>query len=151
EKVEGEGAGGYAKELSADQHQRELDFLAKSVRDADVVITTAAIPGKRAPVLVTRAAVEGMRPGSVIVDIAAETGGNCELTQAGTSVVHQGVSILGPVNLPATLPLHASQMYSRNVATFVGSILKDGALRLDFADEITKATCVTHDGKVLRS
>jgi len=150
EKMEGEGTGGYAKELSADQHQRELEFLAKNVKDADVVITTAAIPGKRAPTLVTRAAVEGMRPGSVIVDIAAETGGNCELTQAGTSVMHQGVTILGPVNLPATVPLHASQMYSRNVATFIGSITKDGALRLDFTDEITKATCVTHDGKVLR-
>jgi NAD(P) transhydrogenase subunit alpha len=151
ETVEGEGTGGYAKELSKDQHQRELDFLAKSVKDADVVITTAAIPGKRAPILVTRAAVEGMRAGSVIVDLAAETGGNCELTQAGTPVVHQGVTILGPVNLPATLPLHASQMYARNVATFLGTLLKDGALRLDFADEIIKATCVTHDGKVLLS
>jgi H+-translocating NAD(P) transhydrogenase subunit alpha len=151
EKVEGEGAGGYAKELSTDQHQRELDFLAKSVKDADVVITTAAIPGKRAPILVTRAAVEGMRAGAVIVDLAAETGGNCELTQAGTSVVHQGVTILGPVNLPATVPLHASQMYARNVATFLGNLLKDGALRLDFTDEIIKATCVTHDGKVLLS
>jgi NAD(P) transhydrogenase subunit alpha len=151
ETVEGEGTGGYAKELSKDQHQRELDFLAKSVKDVDVVITTAAIPGKQAPILVTRAAVEGMRAGSVIVDLAAETGGNCELTQAGTPVVHQGVTILGPVNLPATLPLHASQMYARNVATFLGTLLKDGALRLDFADEIIKATCVTHDGKVLLS
>jgi NAD(P) transhydrogenase subunit alpha len=151
EQVEGEGTGGYAKELSKDQHQRELDFLAKSVKDADVVITTAAIPGKRAPILVTRAAVEGMRAGSVIVDLAAETGGNCELTQAGTPVVHQGVTILGPINLPATLPLHASQMYARNVATFLGNLLKDSALRLDFADEIIKATCVTHDGKVLLS
>jgi len=151
EKMEGEGTGGYAKELSADQHQRELDFLARSVKDADVVITTAAIPGKRAPVLVTRAAVDAMRPGSVIVDIAAETGGNCELTEVGTVVVHQGVTILGPVNLPATLPLHASQMYSRNVATFIGAITKDGAVRVDFTDEIVKATCVTHDGKVLRS
>jgi NAD(P) transhydrogenase subunit alpha len=135
--------------LSADQHQRELDFLAKSVKDADVVITTAAIPGKRAPILVTRAAVEGMRAGAVIVDLAAETGGNCELTQAGTPVVHQGVTILGPVNLPATVPLHASQMYARNISTFLGNLLKDGTLQLDFTDEITKATCVTHDGKVL--
>ena len=150
-KVEGEGSGGYAKELSADQHQRELDFLAKSVKDADVVITTAAIPGKRAPILVTRAAVEGMRAGAVIVDLAAETGGNCELTQAGAPVVHQGVTILGPVNLPATVPLHASQMYARNVATFLGNLIKDDKLQLDFADEITKATCVTHDGKVLVS
>jgi len=147
--VEGEGSGGYAKELSQDQHQRELAFLAHSVKDADVVVTTAAIPGKRAPVLVTRAAVEGMRPGSVIVDLAAESGGNCELTQAGTPVVHQGVTILGPVNLPATVPQHASQMYARNVASFLGHVSKDGALQLDFADEITKGTCVTHDGKVL--
>jgi NAD(P) transhydrogenase subunit alpha len=150
QQVQAEGAGGYAKELSADQHQRELDFLAASVKDVDVVITTAAIPGKRAPILVTRAAVEGMRPGSVIVDLAAETGGNCELTQVGTQVVHKGVTILGPANLAATLPLHASQMYSRNVATFLAQVVKDGKLQLDLTDEIIKATCVTHDGKVLR-
>jgi NAD(P) transhydrogenase subunit alpha len=100
---------------------------------------------------VTRAAVEGMRPGSVIVDLAAETGGNCELTQADTPVTHHGVTILGPVNLPATLPLHASQMYARNVSSFLAHLVKDGKLQLDFADEITKATCVTHDGKVLMS
>lgn len=151
DKVEAEGAGGYAKELSADQHRRELEFLAQSVKDADVVITTAAIPGKRAPILVTRAAVEGMRPAAVIVDLAAESGGNCELTQPGTPVVHRGVTVLGPVNLPATVPLHASQMYARNVSSFLGHITKDGKLQLDFADEITKATCVTHDGKVLKS
>jgi NAD(P) transhydrogenase subunit alpha len=149
DRVEAEGAGGYAKELSADHHRRELDFLAKSVRDADVVVTTAAIPGKRAPILITRAAVQGMRPGSVIVDLAAETGGNCELTEAGKTVVERGVTIIGPVNLPATLPLHASQMYARNVASFLGHITKEGALQLDFSDEITKATCVAHDGKVL--
>jgi NAD(P) transhydrogenase subunit alpha len=113
----------------------------------DVVVTTAAIPGKRAPILLTRAAVEGMRPGAIVVDLAAETGGNCELTQAGTRTDHQGVGILGPVNLPSSVPLHASQMYSRNVATFVGHLTKDGKLALDFNDEITKATCVTHDGK----
>lgn len=151
EKVEAEGAGGYAKELSEDQHRRELDFLARNVKDADVVITTAAIPGKRAPILVTRAAVEAMRPGSVIVDLAAETGGNCELTQVGKTVNHQGVTILGPVNLPATLPLHASQMYARNVTSFLNHIVKEGTLQLDFTDEITKGTCVTHDGKVLKS
>ena len=114
-----------------------------------MVITTAAIPGKRAPILVTRAAVEGMRPGAVIVDLAAESGGNCELTQAGTQTMHHGVAILGPVNLPATLPQHASQMYARNVASFLGHVAKDGALQLDFTDEITKGTCVTHGGKVL--
>ncbi len=151
QQVEAEGAGGYAKELSEDQHRRELEFLAKSVRDADVVITTAAIPGKRAPILVTRAAVDGMRPGAVIVDLAAETGGNCELTQAGKTVEHQGVTILGPTNLPATLPLHASQMYARNVWSFLTHLVKEGKLQLDFTDEITKGTCVTHDGKVLKS
>lgn len=149
QRVEAEGTGGYAKELSADQHQRELDFLARSVRDQDVVVTTAAIPGKRAPILITRVAVQGMRPGSVIVDLAAEAGGNCELTEAGKTVVERGVTILGPINLPATLPQHASQMYARNVASFLGHITKDGALRLDFSDDITKATCVAHDGKVL--
>ena len=114
------------------------------------MITTAAIPGKRAPILVTRTAVEGMRPGSVVLDLAAESGGNCELTEAGKTVDHQGVTILGPVNLPATLPLHASQMYARNVMNFLNHVVKDGKLQLDFADEITKGTCVTHDGKVLK-
>jgi len=150
QQVEAEGAGGYAKELSEDQHRRELEFLARGVKDADVVISTAAIPGKRAPILITRAAVEGMRPGSVIVDLAAETGGNCELTEAGKTVEHRGVTILGPINLPATLPMHASQMYARNVTSFLGHVVKEGRLQLDFTDEITKGTCVTHDGKVLK-
>ena len=145
--VTAEGAGGYAKELSADQHERELQFLAASVRDADVVITTAAIPGKRAPILLTRAAVEGMRPGAVVVDLAAETGGNCELTEPGKRRDAGGVTILGPLNLPASVPLHASQMYARNVAAFVQHLVKDGALQVDLADEITRATCVTFDGK----
>ncbi|MGH7538116.1 MAG: Re/Si-specific NAD(P)(+) transhydrogenase subunit alpha, partial [Gemmatimonadales bacterium] len=150
DRVEAEGAGGYARELSEDQHRREIAFLSRSIKDADVVITTAAIPGKRAPILITRAGVEGMRPGSVIVDLAAESGGNCELTQPGTSVTHHGVTIVGPVNLPAALPLHASQMYARNVSSFLNHIVKDGKVQLDFTDEITQATCVTHDGKVLK-
>ncbi len=151
EQVEAEGAGGYAKELSADQHQRELDFLTRAVKDADVVVTTAAIPGKRAPILITKGAVTGMRPGSVIVDLAAETGGNCELTEVGKTIEQHGVTILGPANLAATLPLHASQMYARNVASFFNHVVKEGTLRLDFADAITTATCVSHDGKVLQS
>ena len=150
-RVEAEGSGGYAKELSEEQHRRELEFLAQSVTDADVVITTAAIPGKRAPILITRAAVEGMRPGSVIVDLAAETGGNCELTARGERRVHGGVTILGPVNLPATVPLHASQMYSRNVAAFLNHLAPKGPMELNLTDEIIKATCVTNDGKVLRA
>jgi len=143
-----EGAGGYAKELTTDTQQRLLEFLAGHVKTADVVITTALIPGKPAPRLITAAAVAGMKPGSVIVDLAAEAGGNCELTQAGAEVVHHGVTILGPVNLPAAMPLHASQMYAKNVATFLQHVVRDGALQVDLADEITAATCVTHAGAV---
>jgi NAD(P) transhydrogenase subunit alpha len=146
-----ETAGGYAKELSEETHRKELAFLAGAVKDADIVISTAAIPGKKAPVLITAAAVEGMKPGSIIVDLAAETGGNCELTQAGAEIVRNGVSIQGPVNLPSTEPLHASQMYARNVQAFLGHIVQDGKLRLDFEDQITRDTCVTHAGEVRKS
>ncbi len=143
-----ETAGGYAKELSAETHRKELAFLAGAVKDADVVIATAAIPGKKAPLLITAAAVQGMKPGSVIVDLAAETGGNCELTEAGTEIVRNGVSILGPLNLPSSVPLHASQMYAKNLSAFLGHIVQDGQLRLDFEDQITRDTCVTHAGEV---
>ena len=146
-----ETAGGYAKELSADTHARELEFLARQVQDADVVITTALIPGKPAPRLITAAAVQGMRPGSVIVDLAAEAGGNCELTEAGADATRYDVVILGPLNLPSTVPVHASQMYARNVSSFLLHHVRDGRFAPDFTDEITRATCVTHDGKVLRS
>ena len=146
-----ETAGGYAKELSEETHRKELAFLAAAVKDADIVISTAAIPGKKAPVLITAAAVEAMKPGSVIVDLAAETGGNCELTQAGAEIVRNGVSILGPLNLPSSLPLHASQMYAKNVQAFLGHIVQDGKLRLDFEDQITRDTCVTHAGEVRKS
>src|SRR5436189_5072556 len=114
-----EGSGGYAKELSEETHRRELAFIAQHLKDTDVVITTAAIPGKRAPLLITAGAVGGMKPGSVIVDLAAETGGNCELTKLGRDVVRNGVLILGPANLPSTVPYHASQMYARNVSSFL--------------------------------
>jgi NAD(P) transhydrogenase subunit alpha len=146
-----ETAGGYAKELSEETHRRELAFLADAVKDADIVITTAAIPGKKAPVLVTAAAVQGMKPGSVIVDLAAETGGNCELTQPGADIVRAGVAILGPLNLPSTVPLHASQMYAKNVSAFLGHIVQEGKLRLDFEDQIIRETCVTYAGEVRRS
>jgi NAD(P) transhydrogenase subunit alpha len=148
--LDGEGAGGYAKELATDQHERELAFLARSVAAMDVVITTAAIPGKPAPRLITRAAVAGMKPGAVIVDLAADSGGNCELTRAGERVVHHGVVVLGPVNLAASLPLHASQMYAKNVQNFLPLLVKDGAFAPNYDDEIVRATCVTRDGKVLR-
>ncbi len=146
-----ETAGGYAKELSEETHRRELEFLAAAAKDADIVISTAAIPGKKAPVLITAAAVQGMKPGSVIVDLAAETGGNCELTQPGAEIVRDGVAILGPINLPSTVPLHASQMYAKNLSAFLGHIVQDGKLRLDFEDQIIRETCVTYAGEVRRS
>src|SRR5213076_1683507 len=143
-----EAAGGYAKQLSEETHRRELAFIAQHVKDADVVITTAAIPGKRAPLLITADAVRGMKPGSVIVDLAAETGGNCEVTEPGSEVRRDGVIVLGPLNLPSTLPLHVSQMYARNISSFLLHVVRDGRLNLDFSDEIIRETCVTHAGEV---
>ena len=147
--AEGEGAGGYAKQLSEDQHKRELELIHQHIRDVDIVIATALIPGKPAPVLITKAMVQDMKPGAVIVDLAAEAGGNCVMTKPGEDVKQNGVTIMGPLNLPATLPGHASQMYARNVAAFLLHLVKDGKLVPDFADEITRATCVTHDGQIL--
>jgi NAD(P) transhydrogenase subunit alpha len=138
-----EGSGGYAKEMSAGDQLREREMIHQHVAAADVVISTASVPGKKAPVLVTRDMVEAMRPGSVIVDLAAETGGNCELTEPGAEVDHAGVTIHGPVNLAATLPAHASQMYSRNVSALLLLMAKDGALAPDFDDEIVRETCIT--------
>jgi NAD(P) transhydrogenase subunit alpha len=146
-----ETAGGYAKQLSEETHRRELAFIAQQVKDADIVITTAAIPGQRAPTLITAEAVDGMKPGSVIVDLAVETGGNCELAQPGRDVVRNGVAILGPLNVASTLPYHASQMYARNISSFLLHIVKDGALGLDFNDEIIRDTCVTHAGEVRKT
>jgi len=150
--VEGaEGTGGYAVALSDDQHEREQELIARHVGESDAVITTALIPGRPAPVLVTAEAARGMRPGSVIVDLAAEAGGNCELTRPGETAVEGGVTIVGELNLPSTMPLHASQMYSRNVWTLLNHLLGGGTeLALDFDDEITRETCVAHDGKVLK-
>jgi NAD(P) transhydrogenase subunit alpha len=115
----------------------------------NVVIATAAVPGKKAPILITREMVEGMAPGSIIVDIAAERGGNCELTRPGETVEHRGVRILGPLNLPSTIPYHASQMYARNIATFLKYLVKDGKIALDREDEIVRETLVTHQGEVV--
>jgi NAD(P) transhydrogenase subunit alpha len=136
--------GGYAKELSAEDQQRVKDLLASHVAKSDVVITTAAIPGRKAPVLVTEAMVKSMQPGSVIVDLAAETGGNCEATVAGETTVKYGVTIMGPVNVPASLPFHASQMYSRNMHSLLKLMInKEGKLNLDFEDDIIRDTCIT--------
>ncbi len=144
-----ETKGGYAKEMGEEVLRKQREMMFKVVADSDVVITTAAIPGKKAPVLVTADMVKGMKPGSVIIDLAAERGGNCELTRAGEIVDEGGVKIIGPVNLPATVPFHASQMYSKNLTTFLTSLVKDGSAQVDSDDEVLVATMVTHDGQVI--
>ena len=146
---QGEGTGGYAKELSDEAHRKEVELVGKHVKDADVVITTALVPGRRAPILVTTDMIRSMRPGSVIVDLAAEMGGNAELTQPGRTVVENGVTIIGEANLPSTLSVHASQLYSRNVSALLGHLMKDGKLALDMNDEITKGSVITQDGAVV--
>jgi H+-translocating NAD(P) transhydrogenase subunit alpha len=143
------GEGGYAKEQSEDFLRKQRELIGEHIAKSDVVITTAAVPGRRAPLLVTADMVKGMRPGSVIVDLAAESGGNVELTQAGEDVDVNGVMILGTRNVPSTMPLHASQLYARNVANLLLHLVKDGAINLDFGDEITKGSCVTHDGEIV--
>jgi NAD(P) transhydrogenase subunit alpha len=149
--VEGaEGVGGYAVALAEDQHAREQELISRHVAESDAVITTALIPGRPAPLLITADAVRGMRPGSVVVDVAAEAGGNCELTEPGETIVRERVTIVGETNLAATMPVHASQMYSRNVYTLLDHLIADGELALDFEDEITRETCVTHEGRVLK-
>ena len=142
-----EDEGGYAKALSEEQHQRELDLIATHIKDQDLVVTTAQIPGRSAPVLITKEMVSSMRPGSVIVDLASESGGNCELTVAGQTVERGGVTVMGPTNLPAELPFHASQMYARNLASLLGHLCNDEG-EMDPEDEITAATCVTRGGEI---
>jgi len=144
-----EGEGGYAKEMSEEQHRRELELIHGRLKETDVVITTALIPGKPAPKLITAAMVQDMKPGSVIVDLAAEMGGNCELTEKGKDVVQHFVTIIGRTNLPATTPLHASQMYARNLLAFLGLLIdKEGKLTLNFEDEIIVDTCITREGGI---
>ena len=145
-----EDAGGYAKAQDETFYQRQRETMARVVAASDVVITTALIPGKTAPILVTAEAVAGMSPGSVVVDLAAERGGNCELTQADETIVtDSGVTILGPTNLPSTVPYHASQMYAKNISTLLLHLVKEGALALDMDDEITAGTLVSRDGAVV--
>lgn len=146
-----EDKGGYAKELSEEDKRRQQQWLADQTKDFDVVITTALIPGKSAPKLITKETVARMRPGSVIVDLAAEAGGNCELTKPGEDTVQHGVTILGVVNVPSTVPVHASQLYARNIVEFLLLLAKDGKLNLDFNDQIIKEACVTHDGKAMKA
>ncbi len=144
-----EDKGGYAKAMDEDFYRRQRELMAGVVRQSDVVITTAAIPGKKSPLLITRDAVAGMAPGSVIVDLAAERGGNCELTVADQRVVTQGVTILGPTNLPSEVPNHASQMFANNVAKFLLNMLKKGSLDLNLSDEIVRETLVVRDNQVV--
>jgi NAD(P) transhydrogenase subunit alpha len=144
-----EDKGGYAKALSVEESRRQQEMFADKTKDFDVVITTALVPGRPAPRLVTKETVAAMRPGSVIVDLAAEAGGNCELTEPDEVVVRHGVTIHGPTNLPSTMPVNASQLYARNVSELLREFVKDGVLKLDFDDEIIKGACVTHAGEVV--
>lgn len=143
-----EGTGGYAKELAADQQAQVLAAVAGHIKNMDLVVTTAAIPGKPAPCLITKAMVESMKPGSVIVDLAAESGGNCELTQIGEEIMVQGVTVLGPKNIPSMLPNHASFMFSKNVQSLLEYAVKDGGLAVNLEDAIVGPMCVTHAGAV---
>ncbi|MDJ1174011.1 Re/Si-specific NAD(P)(+) transhydrogenase subunit alpha [Roseofilum capinflatum] len=140
--------GGYAREISEDSKRRSQELVAEHVKTADVVITTAQVPGKKAPRLVTKEMVAQMKPGSVVVDLAAEQGGNCEVSEAGKDVVYEGVTVIGPINLPASMAVHASQMYAKNISTLLNYLVKEGELNLDFEDDIISGTCVTHGGEV---
>jgi NAD(P) transhydrogenase subunit alpha len=151
ETVGAQDKGGYAKEMGDEFLRKQRELMKRVVAESDVVITTAAVPGKKAPVLITADMVEGMQPGSVVVDLAAERGGNCELTKPGVTVETHGVKILGPVNLPATVPYHASLMYARNVTTFLQNMVKDGEIQISIEDEIIRDTIVTRDGDVVNS
>jgi NAD(P) transhydrogenase subunit alpha len=144
-----EAAGGYARQLTDEEQAKQRDLLAVEIGKMDAVISTAAVPGRRAPLLVTEGAVRNMSPGSVIVDLAAETGGNCELTEPGETVVREDVTIVGPVNLPASMPDHASSLYSRNVQSLLELMVKEGELSLDFDDEVLAGACITRDGEIV--
>jgi len=149
ETEEAEGEGGYAKQMDEDFYRKQQQLMSKVVAENDAVITTAAIPGKKAPVLVTADMVSGMQLGSVIVDLAAETGGNCELTESGKTIEKDGVTIIGPENLPSTVPYHASQMYSKNISNLLLLMVEEEELKIDMEDEIIKESLVTDDGKVV--
>ena len=144
-----EGTGGYAKELTAEQQARQQELMAEAIGKVDVVITTALVPGRRAPILVTEKAVELMKPGSVIVDLAGEQGGNCECSEPGQSVVRHDVKVLAPLNVPSTMAEHASQLYARNIQALLGLMVKEGRLELDFEDEVIAGACITRDGEIV--
>jgi NAD(P) transhydrogenase subunit alpha len=146
--VSAEGSGGYARELTAEEKAKQQEVLDARIAASDAVITTASVPGRRAPLIVSRAAVERMKAGAVIIDIAAEQGGNCELTRAGETVQHGGVKIIGPVNLASTLAYNASEMYARNILNFLRPAIDKGELKIDWTDEVFAQSCLTHDGVV---
>ena len=149
ESGEAQDSGGYAKAQSEDFYRRQQELMAERIKHSDVVITTAAVPGKKSPVLIAEEVVASMRPGSVIVDIAADKGGNCAVTKPGEKIVHKGVIVIGPLNIPAQVPVHASQMYAKNISTFLLHMTKEGKVELDLEDEITKGALVAHGGKVV--
>jgi len=144
-----EGEGGYAKELTADQQARQQELMAEAIGRVDVVITTALVPGRRAPILVTEDAVQRMKPGSVVVDLAGEAGGNCELSEPGETVIRHDVKIMAPLNVPSTMAEHASQLYARNIEALLGLMVRDGQLELDFEDEVIAGACVTRGGEIV--
>jgi NAD(P) transhydrogenase subunit alpha len=147
--IKTEDAGGYAVGLSEEAMNRGRALIAEHAKLADVIITTAQVPGRRAPLLITKEAVAGMKRGSVIIDLAGSTGGNCELSEADVTVERDGVTILAPTNLPATIPVHASQLYSRNLTSFLSLLIKDGQLQIDMNDDVVGPSCVTHKGEVV--
>ncbi len=147
--VSAAGAGGYARELTAEEKDQQAQALAKAVAESDVLITTAAVPGKKAPVIVTRAMVEAMRPGSVVVDMAAEGGGNVEGTVAGKEMLVGGARVIGPVNLPARMPVHTSEMFAKNLLNFTSPMITDGELAIDWTDDVIVGTALTHGGAVV--
>ncbi|BAZ17376.1 NAD(P) transhydrogenase subunit alpha [Calothrix sp. NIES-4071] len=144
-------AGGYAREISEESRRRTQELVATHIKNADIVITTAQVPGKKAPLLVTEEMVMGMKTGSVIVDIAAEQGGNCACTEPGKDIVKHGVTIIGPINLPSSVPVHASQLYSKNLTSLLQLIIKNNAIQIDFGDDIINEACVTHAGEIRNS
>jgi H+-translocating NAD(P) transhydrogenase subunit alpha len=144
-----EAEGGYARPLTDEENEQVREALAEAASRQDVIITTALVPGRRAPVLITAEAVRNMQPGSVIVDLAGEAGGNCELSRAGETVIENDVKVIAPLNLPSDMATHASQLYSKNVENLLGILVSDeGELSLDFDDEIVAGACITHEGEI---
>ncbi|HEY1591995.1 MAG TPA: Re/Si-specific NAD(P)(+) transhydrogenase subunit alpha [Solirubrobacteraceae bacterium] len=146
-----EGAGGYAKELTPEQQQRQQELMAEAIGKVDVAITTALVPGRRAPILVTEEAVKLMKPGSVVVDLAGEAGGNCELSEPGQTITVHDVIITAPLNVPSTMAEHASQLYARNIEALLGLMIKGGKLELDFEDQVISGACITRGGEIVNA